>query len=139
MRFRVRIVIVTMAIGAMLVGGPVVPVLSATPASKERAVRDVARCWPGREVVNPGIKGRKPLVMPGAVAALPVTRTIVALKLCVRVDGAVERVLVLRSSGNPKVDAFFREALMKWTLAPVLEGGRAVNTVAEVAITFHNS
>ena len=121
-----------MTLSAGVAAAPLPQATSSQPRPKDA---DAERCWPGVEAQNPDIKGRKPPILPADLADA-VTANIAMLKLCVDESGKVARVLVLRSSGSRKVDAFFQKELSKWIFRPVTRDGKPAESVANVAIAL---
>jgi outer membrane biosynthesis protein TonB len=66
------------------------------------------------------------------------SKRVAALKMCITESGAVERVLVLASTGNQRVDEHLKSSLMKWRFAPVIQSGSRVRSVSSVSITLES-
>lgn len=94
-------------------------------------------CWTAvRGVRNPDIANRRLPMLPAELASEKVTRTAAVLRVCVDTRGSVDQAWASVSSGNPKVDAFFRSALLKWKVKPVLKHGVPVRSVGVVAVNW---
>lgn len=95
-------------------------------------------CWPRRpEVITADPTPRKLPALPRQLTGLEVKQFSVALKVCIDEKGQVARTLVLRSSGNREVDAFFQAATAKWKFKPAQQGGKAVPSVLRVSTTWN--
>ena len=103
------------------------------PAAPQAAQGETARCWPGVEANNPDTKARKPPILPQDLAKASGTGKVAVLKACVNASGNVARVLLIRSSGNRDVDAFFERELAAWVFDPVTRDGQPTESVATIA------
>lgn len=102
------------------------------PQTKEQA-----QCWPGGEVKNPGVSARKPPPLPERLSGAVIQRSLVSLKLCIDSVGKVDRTMILNSSGNKDVDAFYVSELSKWAFKPAYRERVPVPSVVVVAITLY--
>jgi TonB family protein len=95
-------------------------------------------CWPGEaEIQNPHIGSRRTPLLPPELADEKVQRSVMSLKLCVSETGEVARVLLLRSSGNAKVDTYYTTELSKWTFKPAEREKRSIRSVVPVTVTLY--
>lgn len=93
-------------------------------------------CWDGPVVRNKdGSKNKMPS-MPAKLADRKITNTVVVFSACVESDGSIAKVLTARSSGDADVDAFYREALLKWKVVPEERQGKKVRSVLTVVVTI---
>lgn len=111
---------------------------SAQTQSGDTKARQRSACWPGEaEIQNPNIGSRRTPPLPQELAEEKVQRSVMSLKLCVSENGGVARVLLLRSSGNAKVDAYYTTELSKWTFKPAEKEKRTVHSVVPVTVTLY--
>lgn len=96
-----------------------------------------ASCWQAQDEVQNDLRAS------GSVPRLPtelqqerVKRAVVAFKLCIDQGGDVVRIVTTTSSGNTKIDAFFRDSLAKWRYHPRRVGAETRPSVAFVTVTF---
>ena len=75
-------------------------------------------------------------MLTGELASKPVKRHAVALRLCIDEKGTVARSIVVVSSGNPDVDAFYQRAAEEWKLKPATRGGKVVPSTADVSASW---
>jgi TonB family protein len=101
--------------------------------------RQTPRCWVGggEETKNADGAARKAPPLPERFENANVRRTAVVLKLCVDVSGKVARTIVVTSSGNTEVDAFYRAAVAGWTFKPATRDGVAVPSVFTMAVNWN--
>jgi outer membrane biosynthesis protein TonB len=93
-------------------------------------------CW-ADEIRNPNPGAVKPPLLSPELASAEVRRTAVLLKVCIRETGQVDRVLVLKSTGNVDVDSYFVKEMSKRTFKPLRRANANVRSAAEVAVLFH--
>lgn len=110
-----------------------------TLTARERSQWDSRRqtskappCWTGDDPINRNLKGRR-FEMDPKMAKLPVDRTTIAVRLCIKENGSVDRAIVLISTGNPVVDESFQSQAVKWKLQPVQKEGKNVKSYADFA------
>ena len=110
---------------------------SVTSAQPQKAPPRSPQCWTGSAAVkNSDVGSRKFPLLTAELASKPVKRHAVALRLCIDEKGAVARSLVVVSSGNPDVDAFYQRAVEKWKLKPATRAGKAVPSTADVSASW---
>ncbi len=96
------------------------------------------RCWKdGQEIENPDSRGRPPVLLPEHLWKEPVRVPAIRVKLCINASGKVSRVIQLESSGNDKVDEYYRAEWSKRTFKPVIRNGHAVQSVATVVTQWN--
>lgn len=122
----------------------VVSVMVCTPAAAAefdhgQATKETKepRCWEGKEERNTDSQRNAVPPLPDRFDGAAVSRTSVAIKLCIESDGGVSRALVLRSSGNPEVDAFYVDELRKWKFTPLKKRGRAIPSVRTTLVSWN--
>lgn len=109
-------------------------------AQQDRTATPNARsgktCWDGPVVRNrDGSKNKMPS-MPAKFAGRKITNTVAVFSACVESDGSIAKVLTSRSSGDADVDAFYRDAILKWKVAPEERRGKKVRSVLTVVVTL---
>lgn len=96
------------------------------------------RCWKdGEEIENPDSRSRPPIVLPEYLWKEAVRMPAIRIKLCIDPSGKVARVIQLESSGNDKVDDYYRTEWSKRSFKPVMRNGQAVRSVATVATQWN--
>lgn len=112
--------------------------LQAVVASRAPA-KDLAyeRCWrPVDEAENDDrIFGSFPR-LPPELRQERVSKGVVSFKLCINSAGAVASALTRVSSGNKKVDDFFRKSLLKWKYRPRRISSENRPSIAFVTVTL---
>lgn len=95
------------------------------------------RCWGAEpETLNPDVKHPPIAVLPSDLAAKPVERRTIILKLCIDEAGQVTDTLVLLSTGDSEVDNFFRRQAAKRRFKPLEKGDRPIKTVAKMSVVW---
>lgn len=96
------------------------------------------RCWKDREEIeNPDVHGRPSIPMPEELLAERLLSPSLQLKVCIDSSGKVVRTLRLKSSGNDKVDDYYRTEWSKRTFKPVMRNGAPIESVVTVAILWN--
>ena len=110
---------------------------SVTSAQQRKAPPRAAQCWTGSPAVKNAAVGSKKLpLLTSELASKPVKRHAVALTLCIDEKGAVARSIVVVSSGNSDVDAFYQRATEKWKLKPATRAGKPVPSTADASANW---
>jgi hypothetical protein len=118
-------------------GWPAASVLQNADGQRSRTTK-AERCWKDREEIgNPDSRRRPPIVLPEHLWKEPVRIPAIRTKLCVEPSGKVSRVIQLESSGNDRVDDYYRTEWSKRTFKPVMRNGQAVRSVATVATQWN--
>jgi len=124
--------VVAIALGAL------VAAQDAQTRSRDTKTSQRNVCWPGEaEIQNSNIGSRRTPRLPPELADEKVQRSVMSLKLCVSETGEVARVLLLRSSGNAKVDTYYTTELSKWTFKPAEKDKRSIHSVVPVTVTLY--
>jgi hypothetical protein len=132
------IVGVTLAAFIGCAAGPAAVSLAQSPDNHRSKQPKAERCWKdGEEIENPDGRGRPPIVLAEHLWKEPVRIPAIRIKLCVEPSGKVSRVIQLRSSGNDKVDEYYRTEWSKRTFKAVIRNGQAVRSVATVATQWN--
>ena len=130
----------TMLVVAVLIAGVATTGLTGQDMDRRQPPTRTIACWLDEpEVVNPHERrDPKPLgELPEGLRQRTVTQSTVLLKLCVGVDGVVERVVVRHSSGSKEIDAHYASILSSWEFPPLQRASGAVRSVVPVAIVIH--
>ena len=127
------VVLATMACERQLLARPV-----PQNAGSQRLPTKDERCWKdGEEIENPDVRGRPSITLPERLwnesVRIPATR----LRLCIEPSGKVSRAIQLASSGNDRVDEFYRTEWSKRTFKPVMRNGSAVQSIATVTTQWN--
>lgn len=121
-----RAIAITFSAAASICGLAAAPATSAPPA-----------CWqPQDERENQFRESGSVPHLPEALRQEKVTRTVIAFKLCIDQAGGVTRVATRTSSGNKKIDRFFRDAVSTWKYRPRRVGSEDRPSVAFVTVTL---
>lgn len=110
---------------------------ASTTATAPRKTRPTPTCWQAQdEVQNDQRESGSVPRLPAELRQEKVTRAVVAFKLCIDQGGRVTQIVTSTSSGNKKVDAFFRDSLSKWKYHPRRVGSEDQPSIAFVTVTF---
>jgi outer membrane biosynthesis protein TonB len=74
--------------------------------------------------------------MPAKFAGRKIINTVAVFSACVESDGAIAKVLTIRSSGDADLNAFYTDAILKWKAAPEQRRGKKVRSVLTVTVTL---
>jgi hypothetical protein len=92
-------------------------------------------CWKGhaetRNTMPP--LPHNPIVLPPNLADLKVDHRSVLLKLCLEPSGTVERVVVMKTSGNQEIDGYFVKEVAQLRFPPLRKNGLGVRSVVSVS------
>ncbi len=100
--------------------------------------KDEPICWPNRgELVTSDASPRRLPKLPKRLMQRQVKQFSVTLKVCISENGDVARTLILRSSGDKQVDAFFQAATTKWRFKPMQQQGKAVPSILRVSTVWN--
>lgn len=123
---------------ALLIAGGASDVRACSePPAQQRTAPHSARCWTASPAVrNTDVGSRKLPLLPAELASKAVKRHTVALRLCIDEKGAVARSIVVVSSGNEDVDAFYQRVVAEWKLKPAIRVGKAVASAADVSVSW---
>jgi TonB family protein len=107
------------------------------PAEQQSTRPRRAQCWnTSAAVQNTDVGTRQLPMLPSELASKPVKRHAVALRLCIDEKGTVARSIVVVSSGNTDVDAFYQRTAEKWKMKPASRGGKAVPSTADISASW---
>ena len=113
---------------------------AAAPGARQASVKKIteARCWPGiDERLNADRRRRLLPRLPARLAREPVKQRAIALKLCVDENGKVARTIVVISTGNSKIDQFYRTAAEEWTFEPLRKQGSTAPSVVKKSLVWN--
>jgi TonB family protein len=134
----------------LLVAGLVVLALAGAPQEAEhkpacidhsaepiRSKAEEPACWEGSaELENEDRVEGDPVKVPPRFAKAPIKNTVVMLKLCIDEQGRVQRVLLLKASGNSDLDEYLCKEYGKWRFRPARAGEQNTTSVLRVVVTL---
>lgn len=110
---------------------------AAGPRVSQAKKASIPTCWQQQDEVENEVResGSVPR-LPATLRQEKVKGSVVAFKLCIDNAGAVASVVTRVSSGNTKIDDFFRSSLSKWKYHPRRVASEDRPSVAFVTVTF---
>jgi TonB family protein len=94
-------------------------------------------CWSGtQEIENENRTDGDPVKIPSRFDKAPLKNTAVMLKLCINEKGRVQRILLLKSSGNRELDQYLCQEYEKWRFRPPKVGERDTTSVSHVVVSL---
>ena len=92
-------------------------------------------CWSGDQHVNPDSRGRKFSLDDDVIRRVKFRA--ITLRICIREDGSVDRVLVVGSTGNTDADQFLTAQAAQWHFKPAEDAGHPVRSTANVGLMWN--